>query len=103
MTIPFDPFTSPIIRPSWRKKIKLLAAPKALRATGMCCLFLGWSNGKPNASGIVRVKGRRRYLHRYVYAKYHGIELPLDEPLSSVCGRHRCFNPLHVVPKNGEL
>ena len=100
---PFDPFSSPIIRPSWYKKIRLYKEPKEVRiygrsliGTGPCCSFLGWNNGKDDPYAIVRVDGVRWYLHRYVHSKYHGIELLAGDIVDHICRRRLCFNPLHT-------
>lgn len=100
----FDPFTSPIIRPSWHKKIRLREAPKTVRiwgrtleGTGKCALWRGWNNGKPTGPhGIVRVNGVRWYLHRYVYAQYHKLDLGPSDVVDHICRVRLCFNPLHV-------
>lgn len=100
---PFDPFTSPFVRPSWHKKIKLYAAPKETRiwnrtldGTGKCCCFTGWNNAKDEPYGIVRVNGQRWYLHRYAFSKYHGIEFQAGDVVDHICRRRLCFNPLHL-------
>ena len=98
----FDPFTSPIIRPSWHAKIKLKDAPKTVRIlgrtlTGKCCLWCGWHNSKPGGPyGLVRVGGRRWYIHRYVYMKYYGLELSSADFVDHICRNRLCFNPLHL-------
>jgi hypothetical protein len=101
--VPFDPFTSPIIRPSWYKKIKLYVAPKetriygrSLEGTGKCCCFFGWNSGKADPHGCVRVDGVKWYIHRYVYSKYHNVDLSPTEIVDHICRRRLCFNPLHT-------
>lgn len=100
---PFDPFTSPIIRPSWYKKIKMYVAPKEVRifgrtleGTGKCCEWRGWNNNKNDPHGCVRVDGVKWYLHRYTYSKYHKIELSCSDVVDHICRRRLCFNPLHL-------
>jgi hypothetical protein len=101
---PWDPFTSPFIRPSWHDKIKLVAAPKKVRIfgrvlVGKCCRWSGWNNAKNGAGGpygIVRVNGERIYLHRYAYMQYHGVTLTPDQVVDHICRIRLCFNPLHV-------
>lgn len=102
--VPFDPFTSPIIRPSWYKKIKLYVAPKetriygrTLEGTGRCAVWGGWNNAKDDDPyGCVRVDGVKWYLHRYVYSMYHKIELTPTDIVDHICRRRLCFNPLHT-------
>lgn len=97
----FDPFTAPFILPQWHGRIVQVPAPLECRvygrewpAGGMCALWRGWSNGKGH--GIVRVKGRRRYLHRYSYACFHGIEIDQLDIMDHLCRNRPCFNPYHL-------
>lgn len=98
----FDPFTSDIIRPSWRRKIKLYEPPKITRVwnrvlAGKCMVWLGWNNAKPDgAYGLVRVDGKRWYIHRYVYSRFHGIELTEADVVDHLCRRRLCFSPHHT-------
>jgi len=97
----FDPFTADFIRPGWHQKIIRAPAPLECRVYGRewpvggdCCLWTGWSNGKGH--GIVRVKMRRIYLHRYSFQKFFGVELSASQPVDHLCRNRPCFNPWHL-------
>ena len=104
MSEQFDPFTSPIIRESWRRKIKLYEPPKVTRVwnralLGKCTVWCGWHNAKPDKAGpygCVRVDGQKWYIHRYVYSRFHGVNLTEQDIVDHLCRRRLCFNPHHL-------
>lgn len=100
MSDQWDPFTSPLIQDKWRKKIRLRNPPNGSRVIGKCAVWHGWTNGKDSPSGVIRVKNKRWYLHRYIHAKFHGITLKPGEPIRHLCHDDSCFNPMHTVRRS---
>lgn len=77
---PFDPYIQPFIPTAWHVRFIRLPAPDAcmvygreeiVKAGGDCCIWQGWNNGK--GYGIAREPdtGRRTYVHRYVFQRFH--------------------------------
>ncbi len=99
---PWNPFHSPIIKPSWHDRIRRGEYRPESRVygrklIGSCWLWTGWNNAKPGGEyGVVRVDGKRWYLHRYVHAKYWGIDLWSSDILDHLCRARLCFNPHHT-------
>jgi hypothetical protein len=85
----WNPFTSTIILRRWHDKIRTTA--------NGCALWGGWTNGKANAHGKVRVDGKIWYVRRYVFSKYYGAVLTPRDTLSQKCEHSLCFNPLHLA------
>lgn len=96
----FDPFESPIILPRWHGRIIQQAAPLTSRVYGCeikggpCCVWTGGKNDR--GYGYVSVGNRLHRLHRYVYMKFHDIDLLPSEVVDHLCRIRACFNPGHV-------
>lgn len=95
---PFDPFTSPIIKPRWHDRIKIIPIPKrnidwGVTVTGDCCVWFGAKNDK--GYGYVWIDGQCVRLHRYVFMKWHGIDLSASHVIDHLCRVRACFNPHH--------
>jgi hypothetical protein len=97
----FDPFTTPWILPSWHGRIVIAPVPLECRVWGRqwpvggnCCLWTGWNNNKGH--GIVRLKGKRIYLHRYSFASHHGVHWDSLDTIDHLCRNRPCFNPYHL-------
>lgn len=96
----WNPFTSPIVKRSWHDRIQVRDS-LTHGLPGKCVCWLGWQNSKPDgAYGIVRINGVRTYLHRYVYARYYGVDLKPEDEIGHRCPHRLCFNPLHL--RNGK-
>lgn len=95
--LPASPLDCPWFLGSWADRFELRPAPqpRVLNRTleGPCWIWRGWDNGK--GYGVVRVGGRRMYLHRYAFMQFYGVEIGPEHVIDHLCRDRGCFNPKH--------
>lgn len=87
-----DPFGW-VVPPSLHHRIQIVPKPFD-HLEGDCWLFTGWNNGKGH--GIIRIEGRRLYIHRVSYARFHGMTVDQLDNCDHLCRRRGCFQPRHL-------
>jgi hypothetical protein len=97
-TAPFDPFTSPIIKPRWHDRIIIVPIPQWQREWGVivegdCCVWTGAKNHR--GYGYVLINGKSVRLHRYVFMQFHDIDVSPSHVIDHLCRIRACFNPHH--------